>query len=173
MLTDNTQIVQKITPNLLFSNESCGKAEEAVRYYAEIFENSGIGIISRYKEGEAQSSKAKVNYVSFKLCGINFSAMDNGFDADFSFNEAFSLVVNCKNQKEIDYFWDRLSSVPEAEQCGWLKDKFGVSWQIVPENMDEVLFNGSRDEIRRVTDVFLKMKKFELDALERARLGIL
>jgi len=173
MLTDNGQNVQKITPNLLFSNESCGKAEEAVKYYAEIFEYSEIGIISRYGEGEAMSSKAKVNYAAFKLCGIDFSAMDNGFDVDFSFNEAFSLIINCKDQKEIDYFWDRLSAVPEAEQCGWSKDKFGVSWQIVPENMDEVLFKGSRDEIQRVTEAFLKMKKFDIDTLEKARLGIL
>jgi len=172
MLTDNVQTGQKITPNLLFSNESCGKAEEAVKYYADIFEDSEIGIISRYSEGEAESPKAKVNYAAFKLCGIDFSAMDNAFDVDFNFNEAFSLIVNCKDQKEIDYYWNRLSAIPEAEQCGWIKDKFGVSWQIVPKNMDEILFKGSRDEIRRVTEAFLKMKKFDLDDLEKARLGI-
>ncbi len=172
MLTDNGQTVQKITPNLLFSNESCGKTEEAVNYYVEVFEDSEIGTVSRYGEGEAASSKAKVNYTAFKLCGINFSAMDNGFDVDFSFNEAFSFLVNCNDQKEIDYFWDRLTAIPEAEQCGWLKDKFGVSWQIVPENMDEVLSKGSRDEVRRVTEAFLKMKKFDLDTSEKARLGI-
>lgn len=173
MFTENEQNVQKITPNLLFSNESCGKAEEAVKYYTEIFEDSEIGMISKYGVGEAESSKAKVNYAAFKLGDVNFSAMDNGFDVDFSFNEAFSLIVNCKDQKEIDYFWDKLSAVPEAEQCGWIKDKYGVSWQIVPENMDEVLYNGSRDEIRRVTEAFLKMKKFDLAALEKARLGVL
>lgn len=171
MLTEGGQAVQKITPNLLFSKDSCGKAEEAVKYYTEVFENSGIGLVSKYGPGEAASPKAKVNYAAFKLCGIDFSAMDNGFDVDFTFNEAFSLIVNCKDQKEIDYFWDRLSAVPEAEQCGWIKDKFGVSWQIVPENMDELLSNGSKDEIQRVTEAFLKMKKFDLDALEKARLG--
>lgn len=173
ILTDNGQTVQKITPNLLFSNEACGKAEEAVNYYTEIFEDSEIGIISKYGEGEVVSSKAKVNYAAFKLCGFDFSAMDNAFDIDFGFNEAFSLVVNCKDQKEIDYFWDRLSAVPEAEQCGWLKDKFGVSWQIIPENMDIVLFEGSSDEVQRVTEAFMKMKKFDLATLEKARLGIL
>jgi len=171
MLIDSGKPVQKITPNLLFSNDACGKAEEAVKYYTGIFEDSEIGMISRYQAGEATSSKAKVNYAAFKLCGTDFSAMDNGFDVDFSFNEAFSLIVNCKDQKEIDYFWDKLSAVPEAEQCGWVKDKFGVSWQIVPESMDEILFNGSRDEIQRVTEAFLKMKKFDLAALEKARLG--
>ncbi len=97
--------------------------------------------------------------------------MDNAFDVDFSFNEAFSLIVYCKDQKQIDYFWERLSAVPETEQCGWIKDKFGVSWQIVPENSDEVLFCGSTDEKQRVTEAFLKMKKFYLDTLEKARLG--
>ncbi len=167
LLDGNT--AQKITPNLLFTSESCGFAEDAVKYYTEIFENSEIGIVSRYEAGEAVSPKAKVNFASFKLEGIDFSAMDNAFDADFNFNEAFSLIVNCKDQKEIDYFWDKLSAVPEAEQCGWVKDKFGVSWQIVPDNMDEILSNGTKDEIQRVTEVFLKMKKFDLDVLEKAR----
>ncbi len=172
MLVDSGQTTQKITPNLLFSNNACGKAEEAVKYYSEVFQDSKVGIISRYGEGEAMSSRAKVNYAFFKLSGIGFSAMDNAFDVDYSFNEAFSFMVKCKDQKEIDYFWNKLSAVPEAEQCGWIKDKFGVSWQIVPENLDNILFNGSRDEIKRVTEAFLKMKKFDLAILEKARLGI-
>lgn len=171
MYTDSGQTAQKITPNLLFSGEACGKAEEAVRYYTEVFEASQIGLISRYQEGEAMTSKAKINFAAFKLCGTDFSAMDNGFDVDFSFNEAFSLIIKCKDQKEIDYFWDRLSAVPEAEQCGWVKDKFGVSWQIVPESMDDIMFSGSDEERRRVTEAFLKMKKFDLDVLEKARRG--
>jgi predicted 3-demethylubiquinone-9 3-methyltransferase (glyoxalase superfamily) len=171
MLVDSGQAVQKITPNLLFSNDACGKAEEAVKYYVEVFENSEPGIISRYGNDEAQSSKAQVNYAAFKLCGVDFSAMDNAFDVDFTFNEAFSLIVNCNDQKEIDYYWDKLSAVPEAEQCGWVKDQFGVSWQIVPSNMDEILLSGTKDEIQRVTEAFLKMKKFDLKSLEQARLG--
>ncbi|WP_346962530.1 VOC family protein [Clostridium sp.] len=172
MLVDSGKTTQKIIPNLLFSNNACGKAEEAVRYYAEVFEDSELGLISRYGEGKAESSIAKVNYAALKLYGMDFSAMDNAFDVDFDFNEAFSLMVNCEDQKEIDYLWDRLSAVPEAEQCGWIKDKFGISWQIVPSSLDDVLVNGSKDEIRRVTEAFLKMKKFDLGTLERARLGI-
>jgi len=171
MLVDSSKAIQKITPNLLFSNSSCGKTEEAVKYYAEVFENSEIALISRYGKDEAKSSKAQVNYAAFKLCDIDFSAMDNAFDVDFNFNEAFSLIVNSEDQKEIDYYWDKLSAVPEAEQCGWVKDQFGVSWQIVPSNMDEILLNGTKDEIKRVTEAFLKMKKFDLKALEKARLG--
>lgn len=171
MLVDNGQASQKITPNLLFSNDACGKTEEAVKYYTQIFESSELGIISKYGPGEAAASNAKVNYASFKLDGCDFSAMDNAFDVEFSFNEAFSFIINCKDQTEIDYFWDKLSAVPEAEQCGWIKDKFGVSWQIVPENMDQMLYSGSKDEIQRITEAFLRMKKFDLEALEKARLG--
>jgi len=172
MLVDGGQEVQKITPNLLFSDGSCGKAEEAIRYYAGVFENSEIGQISRYAEGEAQSVKAKVNYAAFKLDGVALSAMDNGYDVDYTFNEAFSLIVNCRDQKEIDYFWEKLSAVLEAEQCGWCKDQFGVSWQVVPSTWEEILFGGSEEQVQRVTEAFLKMKKFDLKALEKVRLGI-
>jgi predicted 3-demethylubiquinone-9 3-methyltransferase (glyoxalase superfamily) len=172
MLTEGGQGVQKITPSLLFSDGACGKAEEAVRYYAEVFENSEIGLISRYAEGESQSSKAKVNYAAFKLDGVALAAMDNGYDVDYTFNEAFSLIVNCRDQKEIDYFWEKLSAVPEAENCGWCKDQFGVSWQVVPFNMEEILFGGSEEQVQRVTEAFLKMKKFDLEALEKVRMGI-
>jgi predicted 3-demethylubiquinone-9 3-methyltransferase (glyoxalase superfamily) len=171
MLVEEVEGIQKITPNLLFSNVACGKAEEAIKYYTEVFEDSEITMVSKYADGEAMTSKAKVNYAAFKLSGIGFSAMDNAFDVDYHFNEAFSIMVNCKDQEEIDYFWDKLSAVPEAEQCGWIKDKFGVSWQIVPSNLNDLLSHGSKDEIKRVTEAFLKMKKFDLEALERARLG--
>lgn len=173
MLYDEGEIGQKITPNLLFSNDVCGKAEEAVTYYTSLFKDSKINLISHYGPGEAQSPNAKVNFAGFTLNGIEFAAMDNGFDADFNFNEAFSLIVNCNDQNEIDYFWDKLSAVPEAEQCGWLKDKFGVSWQIVPSNMDDILSSGSREVVQRVTEAFLKMKKLDIKALEQARLGVL
>jgi predicted 3-demethylubiquinone-9 3-methyltransferase (glyoxalase superfamily) len=97
--------------------------------------------------------------------------MDHGFGGDFIFNEAFSFMVLCNNQEEIDYYWEKLSHVPEAEQCGWAKDQFGLSWQIVSSGMDEIMFHGSEDEIKRVTKALLQMKKFDLAALERARRG--
>lgn len=170
MLIDNDQITQKITPNLLFSGDSCGKAEEAIKFYTDIFENTEIGFISKYGAEEAASSKATVNYADFKLCGMQFSAMDNAYDVDFNFNEAFSLMINCRGQQEIDYFWERLSAVPEAEQCGWVKDQFGLSWQIVPDNMNEVMYKGSKDENLRVMEALYKMKKIDIEALEKARL---
>ncbi len=171
MLVEGEMPKQKITPCLLFSAEAAGKTEEAVQFYTEVFSDSEIGLISRYQPGEASSPKAVINYASFNLLGTTFAAMDNGYDVDFGFNEAFSLVVRCKNQHEIDYYWDKLSHAPEAEQCGWLKDRFGLSWQIVPDMMDDVMMNGSEDEIKRVTEAFLQMKKFDIAELERARKG--
>lgn len=172
MLVDDKHTGQKITFDLLFSNEACGKAEEAVNYYTEVFENSGIDIINKYGEGEADSPKAKVNYAAFNLSGSDFCAMDNGFDVDFNFNESFSLIIYCKNQREIDYFFDKLSAVPEAEACGWVKDKFGVSWQIVPEIMGEIMKSNDKEKIQRVTEAFLKMKKFDIETLQKAYDGI-
>ena len=98
-------------------------------------------------------------------------AMDHGQGGNFTFNEAFSFIIPCKDQEEIDYFWNKLSFVPDAEQCGWVKDQFGLSWQIMPEDRNEVLANGTEDEVRRITAAFLKMKKLDMAALERARSG--
>jgi len=97
--------------------------------------------------------------------------MDHGFGADFTFNEAFSLMVYCKDQAEIDYYWDKLSAVPEAEACGWVKDRFGVSWQIVPEVLGELIGSGDEEQAQRVVQAFLKMKKFDIEALKRAYEG--
>mgnify|MGYP001273104417 CR=1 FL=1 len=172
MLTEGGPEVQKITPCLLFSGDACGKAEEAVKYYAEVFENAEIGRISRYGEGEAATPKAKVKHAAFKLEGLAFAAMDNGQDADYTFNEAFSLIINCRDQQEIDYFWEKLSAVPEAESCGWCKDQFGVSWQVLPSNWKEISFGGSAEQQQRVNKAMLAMKKIDLEVLEKARLGI-
>ena len=170
MLTD-TPAPQKITPNLLFSNGFCGQAEDAIRFYTEVFGSSGVDFISRYAPGEAQTDKARINYASFHLEGTPFTAMDHGAEGDFTFNEAFSLLVNCKDQPEIDRLWDALSAVPESEQCGWLKDKFGFSWQISPDWMDEMYTTGLPEAIRRVTQAFLQMKKIDAATLQKAYRG--
>lgn len=170
MWYENQPVAQKIVPCLLFSQAACGKAESAARYYAEqTFDNSEITFINPYQPGEAVNPEAKVNFLDFKLDGIRFCAMDNGYPAEFGFNEAFSFMVNCKDQKEIDYFWEKLSFVPEAEQCGWLKDAYGLSWQIVPVDLSQYLFTGSEEVKARVTEAFLKMKKFDLAEIERVR----
>ena len=110
-------------------------------------------------------------FSDFMLEGQWFTAMDSAHKHEFAFNEGVSLMVRCDSQEEIDYFWEKLSAVPEAEQCGWLKDTFGVSWQIVPTSMDKMMQEGSEEQVARVTKAFLQMKKFDLATLERAYEG--
>ncbi|MBS4539462.1 VOC family protein [Clostridium sp. D2Q-11] len=172
MLVDNIEQHQKISPVLLFAGDVCGRAEEAIDYYVSIFKQSNKGFVNHYAEGEANDKRARINYGEVDLNGNKFIVMDHGYGGDFTFNESFSFMVLCKNQEEIDYFWDKLSFVPEAEQCGWVKDQFGLSWQIVPYNMNEVLMEGTEEEKKRVTEAFLIMKKLDLKALDNARLEI-
>jgi predicted 3-demethylubiquinone-9 3-methyltransferase (glyoxalase superfamily) len=115
--------------------------------------------------------EGRLNYAPFMIEGQGFAAMD-GYTPDggqvFSFNEAISFLVNCDTQEEIDYYWEKLSAVPEAEQCGWLKDKFGISWQINPSVMRQMMTDGSKEKLARVTNAFLKMKKFDINELKKA-----
>lgn len=161
-----------IIPSLLFVKEKSSKAEEARRFYLSIFKNSKEGTVAHFEEStEFNQKKGDVMFSDFKLENIWFAAMDGGDPHEFNFNEAISFIVKCEDQKEIDYYWEKLSAVPEAEQCGWLKDKFGVSWQIVPKAMDEMMKNGTPEQIERVTHAFLPMKKFDLKKLEEAYKG--
>ena len=125
-------------------------------------------MISRYGKGMEPDKENSLNYTGFILEGMEFGAMDSAREHNFSFNEAISLIVNCKTQEEIDYYWGELSAVPEAEQCGWLKDKFGVSWQIVPALMGEMMAKGTREQIDRLTQTFLPMKKIDIAKLRKA-----
>lgn len=168
---ETNEISQKIRPNFLFAGDACGKAEEAISFYRSVFTDSVTGYISHYQPGEAPDSRAKTNYAEFSLLGFQMIAMDHGVGGEEVFNEALSLMVLCKNQAEIDYYWEKLSAVPEAEQCGWLKDKFGVSWQIVPEMMSELLSSADDEQRERVTKAFLGMKKLDIAALEQAKRG--
>ncbi|HVL51804.1 MAG TPA: VOC family protein [Actinomycetota bacterium] len=165
------EINQRIIPALLFAGEVCGRAEEAINFYSDLFPNSEVGGIFRYGPGEEPDREGTVKYGSFTLDGQQFSAMDSGHEHEFGFNEAISLMVECGTQEEIDHFWDNLTAVPEAEQCGWLKDKFGVSWQVTPDRLDEMLTGGSQEQVDRVTRAFLQMKKFDLAELDRAYEG--
>ncbi len=133
------EFIHRITPVLMFVGEVCGRAEEAVNFYASVFPGGNSQVQARYAKGEQPDKEGTVKYAGFSLGGQEFGAMDSARMHDFGFNEAISLIVNCKDQAEIDYYWEKLSAVPEAEQCGWIKDKFGVSWQIVPANMEEIM----------------------------------
>ncbi len=159
-----------ITPSLLFTDNVCGKAEEAKDYYVSVFKNSRDGIVARYGANMEPDKEGTIMYEDFMLDGVWFAAMDSAREHDYTFNEAVSFIVSCSTQKEIDYFWEKLSAYPEAEQCGWCKDKFGVSWQIVPDNMGE-LMGGTAEQRQRVTLAFLKMKKFDIEILEQAYKG--
>ncbi len=157
-----------IIPSLLFVGASYGKAEEAVDYYLSVFKESQLGQRVRYPAGAEPNKEGTVMFSDFKIWDTWFTAMDGGGEHKFAFNEAVSFMVSCEDQQELDYFWEKLSNVPEAEQCGWCKDKFGISWQIVPKRMNELMGTGTPEQNRKVTEAFLKMKKFDIAKLEEA-----
>ena len=157
-----------IVPSLLFVGDVVGRAEEAINFYLSIFKNSKMGALVHYPAGQEPDKEGTVMFADFMLEGQWFAAMDSAHDHKFAFNEAISFLVRCDTQEEIDYYWDQLSAVPEAEQCGWLKDKFGVSWQISSRLLDEMMTGGTPEQIDRVTQAFLPMKKFDLAELQKA-----
>jgi predicted 3-demethylubiquinone-9 3-methyltransferase (glyoxalase superfamily) len=162
---------QPITPSLLFVGGLCGKAEEAIRFWSSVFRNARAGEIMRYGAGEDPDRPGTAKFAPFTLEGQDFAAMDSAHAHAFAFNEAVSFVVRCGDQAEIDYYWNRLSAVPDSEQCGWLKDRYSVSWQIVPTVMDEMYAAGDQKALDRVTHAFLKMKKLDLAELRKAYAG--
>jgi predicted 3-demethylubiquinone-9 3-methyltransferase (glyoxalase superfamily) len=171
MFLSDRQIRQNITPTLMFVGKQCGKAEEAINFYASVFKDARVGDIFRYAEGEEPDKKGTVKHASFTLEGQDFAAMDSAHEHNFTFNEAISFMVHCDSQEELDYYWGKLSADPRAEQCGWLKDKYGLSWQIVPSAMDEMLKNKDEKKLARVTEAFLKMRKFDIAKLQEAYEG--
>lgn len=155
---------QKITPFLWFDNQ----AEEAAQFYTSIFKNSKILTVSRYGAA-GPGPKGSVMVVNFQLEGQQFTALNGG--PRFKFTEAFSFVVNCENQQEIDHYWTKLTSNGGQEsQCGWLKDKFGFSWQIVPTALG-TLMSGDPQKANRVMQALLQMKKLDIATLEEAAAG--
>lgn len=160
-----------IIPSLMFVGSVCGKAEEASDFYLSTFENSTRGELARYPGGMDPDKEGTVMFTDFALEGQWFAAMDSAREHNFSFNEAISFMVNCEDQQEIDHYWEKLSAVPEAEQCGWLKDAYGLSWQIVPAVMGSMMKDADSKKVDRVTQAFLQMKKFDLAALQRAYEG--
>jgi len=155
-------------PSLLFAGAVCGKAEEASDFYLSVFNDTRRGAIARYPAGMEPDREGTIMFTDFKLEGQWFAAMDSAQEPASNFNEAISFMVLCEGQEEIDYYWKKLSAVPEAEQCGWLKDRYGISWQIVPTVLDTMLRNEDAGKMDRVTSAFLGMKKFDLAELRRA-----
>jgi predicted 3-demethylubiquinone-9 3-methyltransferase (glyoxalase superfamily) len=155
--------MQKITPHLWFNKE----AKEAAEFYCSVFPGSKVTNVTTFHD----TPSGTVDIVSFELSGQPFMAISAG--PLFKFNEAISFMVYCDTQEEIDHYWDRLAAGgdPKAQQCGWLKDKFGLSWQIVPTEMNEMMSTGTPEQIARVTQAFLKMKKFDLAQLRKEYKG--
>ncbi len=161
--------MQKITPSLWFDNN----CEEAMSYYAAVFPNSKIVSIQYYPENvkneHLKNMSGKVLNGIFELDGMRFICLDGG--PIFKFNESISFTIDCKDQEEVDYFWEKLSAVPESEQCGWVKDKFGVSWQIVPRRLGELMSGPDKEKSGRAMEALMKMKKIDIAALEAAYKG--
>jgi predicted 3-demethylubiquinone-9 3-methyltransferase (glyoxalase superfamily) len=166
------EIGQAIVPTLMFVGDVCGQAEEAANHYTSIFPESKIDHIQRYGEGEEPDQPRTIRHLYLSLDGYKLAAMDSAHNHDFGFNEAISLMIGCDTQDEIDHYWHKLTAVPESEQCGWLKDRFGVSWQVVPTALDEMLSRGTEEQVARVTQAFLQMKKFDIAELRRAYEGV-
>jgi len=154
-------VQRNIAPELMFVGAVSGKAEEAIRYYASVFQNAKVGEIHRQENGTVQ-------FATFTLEGQDFAAMDGGNESKFGFNEAISFMVHCETQQDVDYYWGKLTAVPSAEACGWLKDKYGFSWQIVPAAMERMLASKDEKKLAKLTETFLKMKKFDIATLEAA-----
>ena len=152
---------QKITTFLWFNNN----AEEAVNFYVSIFKNSRILNTTRYGES-GPGPKGSVMTIAFQLDGQEFTALNGG--PQFKFTEAISLVVHCQTQEEVDYFWERLSEGGEKIECGWLKDKFGLAWQIVPDVLFEVFGQGDQQKVDRVMKAVMQMKKLDIKGLKQA-----
>jgi predicted 3-demethylubiquinone-9 3-methyltransferase (glyoxalase superfamily) len=162
--------MQKISPMLWFNDQ----AEEAVRFYVSIFKNSKIGRIARYgKEGVEIHGRepGSVMTIDFEIAGQQFTALNGG--PVFQFNEAISFIVHCETQEEVDYYWERLSAGgdPRSQQCGWIKDKFGVSWQINPTIVQKLLTESDPATAGRVMNAVLQMKKLDIAAIQRAARG--
>ena len=156
--------MQKITPCLWFD----GRAEEAMRFYTSIFKNSKVGAVTRYGEG-MPGKRGSVMTATFEIEGQEFMGLNGG--PDFKFSEAISFVVNCKTQEELDYYWGKLLEGGAPSQCGWLKDKFGVSWQVVPTVLPEMLKSGDAAKTQRVMEAIMKMVKLDIKTLTEAYEG--
>lgn len=156
--------MQKITPFLWFD----GRAEEAMNFYTSIFKNSKVGRVSRYGDA-GPGAKGSMMTAAFQIEGQEFMALNGG--PLFKFSPAISFFVNCETQQEVDELWEKLSEGGEKQQCGWLKDKFGVSWQIVPSILGQLLGDKDAEKSKRVTQAMLKMTKLDIEGLKRAAQG--
>lgn len=159
---------QKMAPCLMFVGQQAGRAEEAMRFYTTLFKDSHIKQIERYAASEGDI-EGTVKHAHFSLAGQDFVAMDSSLNHQFGFTPAFSFFVECKDQQEVDYFWEKLiENGGKPSQCGWLVDKFGVSWQIIPTALGEMINDSDPERAQRVTQAMLQMTKIDIEGLRQA-----
>lgn len=159
------EVGQNFTPTLMFTGNQAGKAEDAIHFYTSVFDNSSVVGILKYT-AEDHDVEGTVKHAQFTVNKSVFMAMDSSLPHSFSFNEAISFVVNCEDQGEIDYYWEKLSEGGEEGRCGWLKDRYGVSWQIIPAVLGELM--NDQEKAPKVTSAFMKMNKFDIEQLIEA-----
>lgn len=158
--------VRRVVPSLLFTREACGRAEEALGFYASVFPGSSTGVVSRYPAGMEPEREGTLNYAELSLGGQPFTLMDSAQSHMFRFNEGVSLVVTVEDQAELDHYWNRLSEGGEEGRCGWLKDRFGISWQVVPAILGELMSDPASSA--KVVEAFMPMGKLDIATLRRA-----
>ena len=172
LLYANDMPERSIVPSLLFVGERCGQAEDAIEFYTSLFSETAIGDIARYGPDQAPDEEGTVMYGDFTLAGQRFAAMDSAQAHDFDFTEAISFIVDCEDQNEVDYYWEELTANGGDEsQCGWLKDRYGVSWQIVPTVLTDLLADEDAEKAGRVMEAMLEMQKLDIEELEAAYAG--
>jgi predicted 3-demethylubiquinone-9 3-methyltransferase (glyoxalase superfamily) len=162
---ERTHMPQKITPNLWFDTE----AEEAANFYVSVFKNSRIVNTTRYTENSPREA-GMIMTVDFELDGQRFTGINGG--PNFTFDEAISFLIDCTDQDEVDYYWEKLSEGGEEGQCGWLKDRYGLSWQVVPAGMEELFSSSDPKRAERAMQAMLKMNKLDIDELRAAADGV-
>lgn len=173
LILSTGEIKQKIVPSMLFVHNVSGKAEEAINFYTSVFNDSKVLSTFRYGANQQPDKEGTIAFADFLLEGQIFAAMDSAHAHDFNFNEAISFVVNCETQEEVDYFWKKLSEDGDknAQQCGWLKDKYGLSWQIVPTVLGKLLSEPDPEKSKRVMQAMLQMDKINIEVLKNAHTG--
>lgn len=159
---------QKITPFLMFVGDQYGRAEEAIQHYTSIFKNSGTDGILRYEQNEQPDVAGKVKHAMITLSGQKFMLMESAHAHKFAFNEGVSLTIHCNTQEEIDYYWEKLTESGMESRCGWLKDKFGVSWQVIPTILGKLMTDP--DKAGKAAQAFMQMRKFDIEKIVQATL---
>lgn len=160
---------QKITPCFLFTGKQYGRAEEAIAHYASIFKNTTVDGILRYGPGESPDEEGKVKHAQISLNGNKFMLMESAHNHNFSFSDGVSLTIHCDTQEEIDYYWNKLTESGEESMCGWLKDKFGVSWQIIPEILNKIMSDPAK--AGKAAQAFMSMRKLNIEQIVQAAIA--